>query len=424
MRILGIPGAYRHFLFAALFGAVLMPATGFAVSSFGSMVALEEDEMADVSGAGLAFPFDEFRFEMAPTSYIELIGSNTNPVETTFISGDLRYYGMSLTRATDGGVLQTGGLDWQGNSCSGGYRGLGCPMHEGFIENFSTYDNPYVWRAFNYTGFEPDGNSTNDRAVFEILGPSNMDTFRWAFWGEVESGRTYGPVSQGLAPITGAECAAGSGSACLTQLQNIIIGKPTALAKPRSIFGVTDNPDLGPALRFFQYAGTTGDAGNNPATYGLQYLSRLSGDYRLSINTTSNDPALRGVIPDFTNEEGLYFTDFQAYLPLGQLHYQALVFDNAQPGSTNVGNQDGNIVIELTRIPDVPDVYNDFYSLAPGDALGYQRTGRPDRYYETHGYVEWGDAFPTNTNPNGMGGGRSESGAFLWCRCTRCVLGS
>ena len=403
MRILGSPGAFRHFLSTVLLGAALLPAAGFAMSAPGGMVALEDDEMAGVSGAGLAFPFHEFRLEMAPTSYIELIGSDTNPSETTFIRGDLRYYGMSLTRATEGGVLQTGGLDWQGNACSGGYRGLGCPLHEGFIENFSAYDNPYVWRAFNYTGFEPDGNVTDDRAVFEILGPSDLDTFRWAFWGEVESGRNYGAAQQGLAPITGADCAAGTGSQCLTQLQNIIIGKPTALAKPRST-NAADNRHLGPALRFFQYAGTTGDAGNNPATYGLQYLSRLSGDYRLSINTSNSGEPLRGVIPDFTNEEGLYFTDVQAYLPLGQLHYQALVFDNAQPGSTNVGNQDGNIVIQLTRIPNVAAVYNDFYSLAPGDIQGYQRTGRPDRYYETHGYVEWGNAFPTNSNPNALGG--------------------
>lgn len=403
MRILGSPGAFRHFLSTVLLGAALLPASGFAMSAPGGMVALEDDEMAGVSGAGLAFPFHEFRLEMAPTSYIELIGSDTNPSETTFIRGDLRYYGMSLTRATEGGVLQTGGLDWQGNACSGGYRGLGCPLHEGFIENFSAYDNPYVWRAFNYTGFEPDGNVTDDRAVFEILGPSDLDTFRWAFWGEVESGRNYGAAQQGLAPITGADCAAGTGSQCLTQLQNIIIGKPTALAKPRST-NAADNRHLGPALRFFQYAGTTGDAGNNPATYGLQYLSRLSGDYRLSINTSNSGEPLRGVIPDFTNEEGLYFTDVQAYLPLGQLHYQALVFDNAQPGSTNIGNQDGNIVIQLTRIPNVAAVYNDFYSLAPGDIQGYQRTGRPDRYYETHGYVEWGNAFPTNSNPNALGG--------------------
>ncbi|MGB2060819.1 MAG: hypothetical protein ACPHVS_16560, partial [Alcanivorax sp.] len=316
---------------------------------------LDDSSLSEVQGAGLAFPFDEFRFEMAPTSYIELVGNDTIPTETTFVRGDLRYYGMSMTRATEGGVLQNSGVDWQGNDCSGGFRGLGCPMNEGYIENFSTYDNPYVWRAFNYTGYEPDSNGTqtNDRAVFEILGPSNMDTFRWAFWGEIESGRTYNAATNGLATISGASCAAGTGSNCLTQLQNIIIGKPTALEKPRSIFGgeSSSNRNLGPALRFFQYAGTTGPEGDNPATYGLQYLSRLSGDYRLSINTTSDAAPQRGVIPDFTNEEGLYFTDVQAYLPLGQLHYQALVFDNSQPGSTNIGNQDGNIVIELTRIP-------------------------------------------------------------------------
>lgn len=373
---------------------------------------LSDDSLSDVQGAGLAFPFDEFRFAMAPTSYIQLTGSDTDlgtgPGQTTFRRGDLRYYGLSMTRATTDGALAADGIDWAGDACSGGFRGLGCPMNDGFIQNFSNFDNPYVWRAFNYTGLEPDGAETSDRSVFEILGPSDMDAFRWAFWGEVESGRQYGAVDRGFAPITGATCGAAgneSGADCITQLQNIIIGKPVSYGKPRSIFGddTQGNASQAPALRFFQYAGTTDETGANPTTYGLQYLHRLSGDYRLSVNKTSGS-TLRGVVPEFTNEEGLYFTDVQTYLPLGQLHYQAIVFDNTQAGSTNVGTGDGNIVIELTRIPEVDAVYNDFYSLAPGDTQGYKRTNRPARYYETHGYVEWGGGFPTNPNPNGMGG--------------------
>lgn len=360
---------------------------------------LSESEMSQVQGAGLAFPFDQFRFEMAPTSFLQLTGSDTNPAQTTFIRGDLRYYGLTMSRA-DGGNVR----DWNGDPCTPGTFGLGCPISDDYIVNFANFDNPYVWRAFNYSGYDTSGALTSNRAVFEILGPSDMDPFRWSFFGEVEAGRTYGATaSNGLYPITGANCTAGTGSNCLTQLQNIIIGKPVSTLLPPSI-GASENQ--APALRFFQYAGTTAAAGTNPATYGIQYEHRLSGDYRMSVNTTGGTVE-RGVIPTFTAQEGLYFRDVQTYLPLGQLHYQALVFDDNQVGSSGgVGN--GNIAIEVTPIPNVPNVYQDFYSFADGTAgslnSGYQRNGRPSRYYETHGYVEWGTKFPTNGNPNGMGG--------------------
>lgn len=368
---------------------------------------LSESEMSEVQGAGLAFPFDQFRFEMAPTSFLQLTGSDTNPALTTFIRGDLRYYGLTMSRA-DGGNVR----DWNGNACTPGAFGLGCPISDDYIVNFANFDNPYVWRAFNYTGYDTGGALTSDRAVFEILGPSDMDPFRWSFFGEVEAGRTYGATaSNGLYPITGASCTAGTGSNCLTQLQNIIIGKPVSALLPPSI-GASENQ--APALRFFQYAGTTAEGGTNPATYGIQYEHRLSGDYRMSVNTTGSTVE-RGVIPTFTDREGLYFRDVQTYLPLGQLHYQALVFDDNQVGSSGgVGN--GNIAIEVTPIPNEANVYQDFYSFADGTAgslnSGYQRTARPDRYYETHGYVEWGTDFPTNPHPNGMGGAGVSSVRF------------
>lgn len=381
-----------------LLGTVLLAGT----PKTQGLTELEDAEMSQVQGAGLAFPFDEFRFQMAPTSFLEFTGSDTDPLETTFIRGDLRYYGLTMSRGSSGGA---GGSIWNsnlqyldGSTCSdSGFFGLGCPASGDNLINFANFDNPYVWRAFNYTGFEPDGTPTSDRSVFEILGPSNMDPFRWSFFGEVESGREVGAVnSNGLAPITGANCDAGSGSGCLTHMQNIILGKPVSLEKPVGVAGgeSASNPYRAPVLRFFQYAGIDGDA-ENPATYGIQYEHRLSGDYRLSVHSDADTPS-RGELPTFTNREGLYFRDVQAYLPLGQLHYQALVFDDSQPGNSGMVTTNGNISIELTRIPNVTDVYNDFYSLAPGDTEGYQRTGRPDRYYETHGYVEWGTKFPDN----------------------------
>lgn len=374
-----------------------------AGSRVSALTELGDSEMSRVQGAGLAFPFDDFRLQMAATSFLELTGSNTDPLETTFIRGDLRYYGLTISRGSSGGP---GGSIWNsnlqyldGSTCSdSGFFGLGCPASADSLVNFANFDNPYVWRAFNYTGYEPNGVETSSRSVFEILGPSNMDTFRWAFFGEIESGRQVGtPNANGLAPINGANCNSGTGSDCITHMQNIILGKPVSLQKPVGVAGPesASNPYRAPALRFFQFAG---DA-QNPSTYGIQYEHRLSGDYRLSVNSDTATPS-RGVMPTFTNREGLYFRDVQAYLPLGQLHYQALVFDDSQPGNSGSVTTNGNISIELTRLPNNVSVFNDFYSLAPGDTEGYQRTGRPDRYYETHGYVEWGTKFPDS--PGGV----------------------
>ncbi|MDF3029545.1 MAG: hypothetical protein K0R03_103 [Moraxellaceae bacterium] len=389
-----------------------------------AMQVMDDQEMSSESGAGLAFPFENFRFEMEKTSFIQLTGSDTNlctagsttsPVGcTTFRRGDLRYYGLTMSRGTTGGtsgtITTTNVTDWFGNGCTAGTFGLGCPISSESIINYSNHDNPFIFRVFNYTGFDTAGTSTNSRPVLEILGPSNMDPFRWSFFGEVETGRTYGATaSNGLYPITGATCSAGSGAACLLQVQNIILGKPASRLKPPSVGGSVDasNPYYGPAIRLFQYAGTTAATGSDPATYGIQYESRLSGDYRMSVNNAAATPS-RGVAPDFNDEEGMYFRNVQAYLPLGQLHYQALVFDDTQPGSTGVVTTNGNVSIEVTRIPNVTAVYQDFYSFADGTSgstnSGYTRTGRADRYYLTHGYSEWGTQFPTNANSNGLGG--------------------
>ena len=382
-----------------------------------ALTELGDESLASIDGTGLAFPFEDFYLQMAPTSFIELTGDDPTVGTTTFIRGDLRYYGLTLSRGTTGGpggaVTTSNLVNLDGSTCSNsGFFGLGCPASTDGIVNFANFDNPYIWRAFNYSGYDTSGVITDQRAVFEILGPSDMDAFRWSLMGELESGRTYGALNNGFRPITGASCAAGTGDACLSQYQNIILGKPVSRLKPISIGGTntTTNPFQAPALRFFQYAGTTSDTGNNPATYGIQYEHRLSGDYRLTVNTTSGSAPARGDMPVFTNEEGLYFKDVQAYLSLGQLHYQALVFDDTQAGSTGSVTTNGNIAIELTAIPNVAAVYNDFYSLAPGDTQGFQRFNRPDRYYQTHGYAEWGTNFPTCTGGGANGAVQCMSG--------------
>src|SRR5690606_13451496 len=114
------------------------------------------------------------------------------------------------------------------------------------------------------------------------------------------------------------------------QSQSIIRGKPAARVKPPSIFGTSDasNPMAGPVLRMFQ--------NQTDESLGLAFDSRLSGDYRFSVNQEVPGASWQGApVPEFTVEEGMYFTNVNAFLPLGQLHYQSLVLNDSDAHDGN-----------------------------------------------------------------------------------------
>ncbi|MCG8671530.1 MAG: hypothetical protein MI867_19145, partial [Pseudomonadales bacterium] len=252
---------------------------------------------------------------------------------------------------------------------------------------YADLNNPFLLRVRSYdsVGRLPDsgGNlpaSTDsgwevgiDNTVAELIGPTRSSPFRWAFWGEVEVTSDDGTTQLGL-----------------LQNQEIIIGAPVSNFKPDGSNAADDGTALdhrgdasiaGPIFRMFR--------NQTDHSLGMIYHHRLSGDYRFSVAKTSDDNGFG--VPTFAPEEGMYFMDVNAYLPLGQLHYQSLILEGT-------ASQDGNFIVELTQVPNDPEAYNDFYSSA--DATGYQRSGRPDRYYETHGYVTWGNKFPDS--PGGV----------------------
>lgn len=293
---------------------------------------LDDHELSETTGAGIAIALDDFRFAMAPTSYIELTGTPT--ALANWKRGDVRYYG--LTFSNGGGT----GATWYGNSCSGD---LSCPMGTAGVADFAPVVNPYVLRVFNYSGVDFQG-ATVSPTVFELLGPTASDDWRFAFWGEIRSDKL-GPNDSTL------------------QSQTIINGKPVTA------------DGRGSVLRLMQVA-NTGDP-----TFGLVYESALSGDFRFSVAQTLASPDLPETVPAFDANEGLHFRNVDAYLPLGRLHHQAIVLDSA--------GTSGNFVIELTRLPNIANVYNDYY----GDPTAA-------------GYVRWGDfaaAEPTaNDTTNGI----------------------
>lgn len=394
---------------AVAVAATLLMLPAAAVSQ--DMQPMSDDDMALVSGEGLAFAALDFRFQMASTSYFEQMG--TNGGSAGFKRGDLRWYGLTMSN----GVDTTGFTHWDNTACTplAGNESLSCPQANNGIARLAAYDNPYVFRAYDYAGQTVDtasegtvGTATVSRTVLELLSPSNSDLFRWAFWGETESGK---------------DLASGAAGKGMLQSQSIILGKPssptqktvmaagctTSSCTPgNSLPGTTATPRFGSVLRLYPVANSA------DPTFGLFYHHRLSGDYRLSVNQ-DNASAASGVgIPvRYTTTEGLYFKGVSVYMPLGQLNYQSIIFDSFGSGTTA-----GNFTIEITRPPtngtaSDSDAYNDFYSFSAcsdarytGANCGYQRDGfggvaRPARYWDTHGYAVWGTLGTANDDKGG-----------------------
>lgn len=387
-----------------------------------AMVELEEAQMSGVTGTGLAFVFDDFSMRQAPTSYIELTGSppTTQAAAAGWARGDARYYGISMTSGS------VNGTDWFGNGCTGG--ALACPLGLGDgdfgVDAFASVYDPYVLRVFEYSGFDYQGDwlgvDPGDLAngavvkaiptILEFKGPENTDIWRWSFWGELEVGRpttgtaypdTYvaGTYEQGTCNNSGSSAAGCVGSgADFLQSQTIILGKPVAsgtnwrgLDAGGADLGYELTPTNKPSiLRVMQ---TQNDADR---TLGLTYQSAISGDLRFSVRQTTASPDALHWVPDFEDTEGLYFKNVDAFLPIGTLHYQALTFSGVSEYDASANSiaptQNGNFTVELTAIPNNPNIYSHFYCGATNGSCALAADGSIDAPNpDTHGYVRWGN---------------------------------
>lgn len=363
---------------------------------------MDEAEMSATHGAGIAVALDNFAYMMAPTSYLEQVGSAPTNACTgsggaasntdCWRRGDLRWYGANLTSAT--GV----GLHWDDSTaCDPGSASMGCPRG-GPIDNFSPFDNPYMMRAWSPEGMAYDGSTVNadpndpTKTIYEFLAPTDQPDYILSFWGEIEAGATRDPS---LDPLTAGTGVANGGG--LLKSQTIIRGNAA-----------------GSVFRLFKHT----EPGNE--TFAMLYHSYLQGDFRFSVNQDSaNASDAIGVPVQFADTEGLHFRNVDAFLPLGQLYYQALVLDA-------VGTS-GNFSLTLTPIPNNPTVFGRYYGLNDGDDLGYDTArlalanlGQPcadgdqncQNYRLSHGHIRYGDWHP------GAGAGRnsidnSDDGIFF-----------
>lgn len=417
--------------------ALCLPLSAQALSALG------DDEMSNVQGEGIALVLENIRAQMGPQSYIQETGSAPTG-GTTLQRGDYRWYGWSMSGT---GV----GTSWSGAACviTGLGGELGCPIGNaasatggvaGSIANMAAYDNPYVLRVYQYSAPDMNNNLSVPNTVFELIGPTCFkgpsgptavgsngggcataqqtptDRYRWSFWGEVK---------------------VNNDSTRIMKSESIIEGVPAAYLYPTMVAGTAGTagrPNMyqGTVTRIFRTLADTVATGNpDNATFGMTYASALSGDFRFSVNqlgtaaqtgtsTACGNGAAggEGCIPTFDDNEGFYFKNVQAYLPLGQLNYQSIVF-NTTPAN------DGNFIIELTQLPNQANAYSNFYSLenstnenaacatgsSTANQCGYYTafdamsssnwTNVPSTYYQTHGYIQWGDG----TSVTGCGTG-------------------
>lgn len=381
-----------------LLGASLL--TG--ASSVFALKELSDDSLSNVQGAGFAFALDNFSMRFAPTSFIELTGAPVGGVG--WQRGDARYYGLSITNG-----VEMAGTDWYGgaNACSGGAafgnEYLACPLGNGNslttgvtpneygIGGLASVYDPYVLRVYDYPGYNYQGEyldgltaGSEPPTVLELIGPSQTEDWRWSFWGELEVDRLNNNAAIGACNNSDPTC---SGGADFLQSQTIIHGKPVT----------TDGK---PAILRLMQTDNTADT-----TLGITYQSALSGDFRFSVR--QNDTGLLADtlhnVPDFNDDEGMYFKNVDAFLPLGTLHYQAITLDALRDGN---GDATGNFVIELTQIPgNLPQVYNHFYCGDignTGDCALNADGSIQNPNQDTLGYVRWGDF--TNFDANGASG--------------------
>lgn len=351
------------------------------VPAAGALEAMDDGGLAAEAGAGVAIALHDFQLALAPTSYFEQVGSapagggcvGTGSVAgniSCWRRGDLRWYGINISAA--GG--SNDGYHWNDTTvCSS--SSLDCPRG-GVIALFSPFDNPYLIRSGSPAGIAYNGDCVNGatvgctlpatpitKAIYEFLAPTSQPNYTFSWWGEMESGSSRSSATQALATNAGT----------VLKSQNIIRGNAA-----------------GSVFRLYQFT----QAGNQ--TFGMLYHSRLRGDYRFSVNQADPDGAGPITTSDaigqptyFAATEGMYFRNVDAFLPLGQLYYQAL--------TVSAVGTNGNFEIALTPIPNTALVYNKHYALNAGDTRGYE-TARANNngasntadYDLTHGFARWG----------------------------------
>ncbi len=346
--------------------ALLSVALVSAIAPVYALETLSDASMSDATGEGIAYFATNFMMQMPSVAndagsvgtagtfgagtgvcsganpggcgsylYLSPIGPVALP---TFNKVDGYFYGLSLSENTNANGIPVCTTPGTASTCNTTHNSLfsntGINLGSGF--------NPFVLSVLT-TQSSPglDGNNVQV-PVLQFAAPQVMTTgdpsyasstnLRFGMWANFMQ-------YNGATVNTNTNAAVGSAGPAL-QLQAIWdglgINGTVIQAFPTPAAGVSAHPE---------YTSTLGLAGF------LRYNSVSTGVLRLSVAETS-----MGV---FDSLEGVYIPQLSENLPLGNANYQPLILGS---GVTGTGpNYQPTITLELAQIPNLSNIYNQFY---------------------------------------------------------------
>ena len=384
--------------------SVLILALVFSAAVYADLEPIAENGLSNVTGEGLAIlPNINVIFDL--TSYLHIMprGQPKSGIGWSLggggpsvgKQGDLYYYGLSFSRAefdAPGGALNR--VSNPNTSVYPNWGSAGNPWV--FLATSPTLPwnnavdsigSPYPVLQYRAPTYAAPGDLTNTAIM-------NM---KYAFVGDIAVCGAGIPTYGSTAACGGRTPAAGG------VLRSINVWDGFSFnGSSYSIFQTT--------VDYGKYVSGSGGAefypvGSTPGTFGAVWLNRInsapSGIYRFGVGGGVDVPT---VVPEttvanlnsFNANEGVWITDMDFNMPIGHLHYQPLIFD---------AESNGNMVLEVVRIPNNSNVYNYAYcnygannagacanhaSVAAGGVNKTCRNDSPDCTNATHGQVSFG----------------------------------
>lgn len=360
-----------------------------------ALEALEDETMSETTGEGIAFLPENFSIKFDPLAYVRAIPRGVPAAGLKH--ADVYWYGLSLgaadtvTGATPAAIL--------GNATN--LTNLSS-LNVGDITSWGSATNPWVLRVYSTNDLLYNGQTATvatgaNYPVFQYRAPNytvGEGGLKYAFVGDIQ-------ICNNPAAAIGANgtsaCAGGtlftngSANAGAGRLESINVWNNFTVNGSRlSIFQTT--------VDYTSANGTptTGFVakGVGAGTFGMTFLNRINsastGVYHFGVaqltGSTPNGAGPRTAAPTFNQNEGAFFTDLDLNLPIGNLHYQPVIFG---------GDSTGNFTIELVRIPNVAAVYNaayrDYSSNTAAQLAKMCTNATADCSAATHGQISIGN---------------------------------
>ena len=266
------------------------------------------------------------------------IAASGSPVQSLRTKADVFIYGLALSKSD--------------NSLSSRYS------NQGF--NWGSADNPWLFRAGTekvkqFKNVEKDvGYLALEAPLATIAATESDNNIKLGFWTDIFSRQLNSSAE--VDPSTGAPK---SGLDKEHRLRTQFVANGLSLNGSQTRLFQTldsDNPNHHQTLGMASLVRL--NTNDNPANLSIDDANLDSKGIRIStaaksdpLDGTAVTPAIdRSLAPVFHDTEGLYLYSPNINLVLGNM-YQPFV----------VGSEGNNIVLEVTRIPNVPEIYNKIY---------------------------------------------------------------